>query len=59
MLPELAALLDLLSAEPQWRGDAVGVAGLIMSVLRGVADAYVAAGDGASAAVVLEAGLRK
>jgi hypothetical protein len=59
VLPELGALLDLLSAEPQWRGDAVGVAALIMTALRGVADAYAAAGDPTSATVVLEAGLRK
>ncbi|GAB4817100.1 hypothetical protein N2152v2_004146 [Parachlorella kessleri] len=58
-LPELMALLDLLAGEGQWRGDATGVAALIMAALRGVADAYAAAGDPTSATVVLEAGLRK
>lgn len=57
-LPELSALLDLLASEPAWRGDATGVAALIMAALRRVADAYAAAGDAASAVVVLEAGLR-
>ena len=57
-LPELAALLDLLRSDPAWRGDAAGVAALIMSVLRRVADAYAAASDAASAVVLLEAGLQ-
>lgn len=59
VLPELAALLDLLQGTPEWGGDALGVAALIMAVLRRVADSYAAAGDPASATVVLESALRK
>ena len=58
-LPELAALAALLAPEPAWGEDAAGVAALALRAAARIAEAYAAAGDALSAAILLEAGLRK
>jgi uncharacterized coiled-coil protein SlyX len=59
VLPELVALETLLSGEPAWAGDAAGVAALVLRSLGRVAEGYARGGDPASAAVLLEAALRR
>lgn len=59
VLPELLPLVDLLAADPEWQRDAAGVAALGMSCLSKVAAAYQQKGDPVSAAILLEASLRK
>lgn len=59
MLPELLPLASLLAAEPEWERDAAGVAALLLGALRLVAASYQRQGDATSAAIVLEAGLRR
>lgn len=59
VLPELIPLAELLSSNAEWERDATGVSALIMGCLSGVAAAYRQAGDPMSAAILLEASLRK
>lgn len=59
VLPELMPLAELLSANAEWQRDAAGVSALVMGCLSGVAAAYRRAGDPVSAAILLEASLRK
>lgn len=59
VLPELMPLADLLGGNGEWERDATGVSALIMGCLSGVAAAYRQAGDTVSAAILLEASLRK
>ncbi|KAL4448648.1 hypothetical protein ABPG75_005867 [Micractinium tetrahymenae] len=59
VLPELMPLGELLSGEAEWQHNAAGVSALIMGCLSGVAAAYRQAGDPVSAAILLEASLRK
>ena len=60
VLPELIALVDLLSSEKEWVNDAAGAASLVVRIFRNVSDAYNDwAGDAISAVILLEAALRK
>lgn len=59
VLPELLPLEELLVGSQDWQRDAAGVAALIMGCLNRVAAAYSKAGDPVSAAILLEASLRK
>ena len=59
VLPELAPLAKLLAGEAGWEEDAAGAATLALRVYGGVADAYAAAGDAASAVALLEAAVRR
>ena len=59
VLPELLPLVNLLAADLDWQRDAAGVAALSMSCLSKVAGAYQQKGDPVSAAILLEASLRK
>lgn len=60
VLPELIALVDLLSSEKEWANDAAGAASLVVRIFRNISDAYNdQAGDAISAVILLEAALRK
>jgi hypothetical protein len=60
VLPELSALGEVLErGGKEWEADAAGVAALALRVLGGIAAAYSAAADPASAAAVMEAALRR
>ena len=59
VLPELLPLANLLAADAEWQRDASGVAALIMSCLGNVATAYQQRGDLVSAAILLEAAMRR
>lgn len=59
MLPELVALESVLTKQADWAQDASGVASLILRVLGNISTAYTACNDPTSAAIVLEAGIRK
>lgn len=59
VLPELLPLCSLLAADSEWQRDAAGVASLIMSALSSVAASYNQQGDPVSAAILLDASLRR
>ncbi|PRW44890.1 apoptotic chromatin condensation inducer in the nucleus-like isoform X1 [Chlorella sorokiniana] len=59
VLPELLPLAALLSSVPDWERDAGGVSALILRALNAVAADYQRQGDAVSAAILLEAALRR
>lgn len=59
MLPELLPLAALLSSVPDWERDAAGVSALTLRALNAVAADYQQQGDAVSAAILLEAALRR
>lgn len=59
VLPELLPLAALLGSVPEWERDAAGVSALILRALNAVAADYQQQGDAVSAAILLEAALRR
>lgn len=59
MLPELLPLAALLGSVPEWERDAAGVSALTLRALNAVAADYQQQGDAVSAAILLEAALRR
>ena len=59
VLPELAALAEVLESSAEWSQDAAAVATLTLRVLGNIAAAYSQIGDHVSAALVMESGLRR
>ncbi len=58
-LPELVALGQVLSSEPEWAADEAGVAALVMRILLAIGEGYRRVGDPLSATVLLEAAMRQ
>ncbi|KAI7840808.1 hypothetical protein COHA_005454 [Chlorella ohadii] len=59
VLPELLPLAALLGSVPEWERDAAGVSALTLRALNAVAADYQQQGDAVSAAILLEAALRR
>lgn len=59
VLPEMVALCDLLEGTREWAKDAKGMATIILRVMGSIGTAYAQSGDLLSAAIVLEAALRR
>ena len=59
ILPEVMALAQVMELEQDWEQDAAGVATLTLRVLSNIAGSYAQAGDNASAALLMESGLRR
>jgi hypothetical protein len=58
IFPEAFALAQVMELEPDWQQDAAGIATLTLRVLSNIAGSYAQSGDNASAALLMESGLR-